>query len=156
MEARGARIAVRVSAEDQRKIEEAAKYCLRCDFLPECHMASTEIRDRRRSLRYPHLLVRQSLPPFPAFLVDSLLCDHGHNCTKGERSRRGGRGRVLEPCEPSCSGVTASSLFCRLSLACCYRRKASVSPPSTGITCPVVFELSSLARKTMALAQSRG
>jgi len=33
--------------------------CLRCDFLPECHMASTEIRDRRRSLRYRHLLVRQ-------------------------------------------------------------------------------------------------
>jgi hypothetical protein len=25
---------------------------LRCDFLPECHMASTEIRDRRRILRY--------------------------------------------------------------------------------------------------------
>jgi hypothetical protein len=24
--------------------------CLRCDFLPECHMAS--IRDRRRTLRY--------------------------------------------------------------------------------------------------------
>ena len=69
--------------------------CLRCDFLPECHISFTEIRDRRRSLRYPHLLVRQSLPPFPAFLVDSLLCDHGHNCTKGERSRRGGRGRVL-------------------------------------------------------------
>src|SRR6204780_3059477 len=33
--------------------------CLRCDFLPECHMASTEIRDRRRVLRYRHLLVRQ-------------------------------------------------------------------------------------------------
>src|SRR5271155_5523313 len=33
--------------------------CLRCDFLPECHMASTAIRDRRRSLRYRHLLVRQ-------------------------------------------------------------------------------------------------
>jgi transposase len=33
--------------------------CLRCDFLPECHMASREIRDRRRSLRYRHLLVRQ-------------------------------------------------------------------------------------------------
>jgi hypothetical protein len=30
-----------------------------CDFLPECHMASTEIRDRRRTLRYRHLLVRQ-------------------------------------------------------------------------------------------------
>jgi len=30
--------------------------CLRCDFLPECHMASTAIRDRRRTLRYRHLL----------------------------------------------------------------------------------------------------
>jgi len=26
--------------------------CLRCDFLPECYMTSTEIRDRRRTLRY--------------------------------------------------------------------------------------------------------
>ena len=33
--------------------------CLRCDFLPECHMVSTEIRDGRRTLRYRHLLVRQ-------------------------------------------------------------------------------------------------
>src|ERR1700729_3687537 len=33
--------------------------CLRCDFLPECHMASTEIRNRRRVLRYRHLLVKQ-------------------------------------------------------------------------------------------------
>ena len=33
--------------------------CLRCDFLPEYHMASTEIRDRRRVLRDWHLLVRQ-------------------------------------------------------------------------------------------------
>ena len=32
--------------------------CLRCDFLPEYHMVSTEIRDRR-TLRYRHLLVRQ-------------------------------------------------------------------------------------------------
>ena len=33
--------------------------CLRCDFLPECHMMPAEIRDRRRALRYRHLLVRQ-------------------------------------------------------------------------------------------------
>jgi transposase len=33
--------------------------CLRCDFLPECHMASTAIRDRRRMLRYRNLLVKQ-------------------------------------------------------------------------------------------------
>jgi transposase len=36
--------------------------CLQCDFLPECHMVSTEIRDRRRTLRYRHLLVRQMVP----------------------------------------------------------------------------------------------
>jgi transposase len=33
--------------------------CLRCDFLPECRRASTEIRGRRRTLRYRYLLVRQ-------------------------------------------------------------------------------------------------
>jgi transposase len=33
---------------------------LRCDFLPECHMASTEIRDRRRVLRYRNLVVKQA------------------------------------------------------------------------------------------------
>jgi transposase len=34
---------------------------LRCDFLPECYMASTEIRERRRTLRYRNLLVRQAV-----------------------------------------------------------------------------------------------
>jgi hypothetical protein len=33
--------------------------CLRCDFLPECYMDSLEIRERRRTLRYRSLLVRQ-------------------------------------------------------------------------------------------------
>jgi transposase len=33
--------------------------CLRCDFLPECYMAATSIRERRRTLRYRNLLVRQ-------------------------------------------------------------------------------------------------
>src|SRR6201996_7343365 len=27
--------------------------CLRCDFLPECHMATTEVRDRRRTPALP-------------------------------------------------------------------------------------------------------
>jgi transposase len=40
---------------DASKIED----CLRCDFLPECHMMPAAIRDRRRTLRYRHLLVRQ-------------------------------------------------------------------------------------------------
>src|SRR6266404_4419190 len=33
--------------------------CLRCDFLPECYIAPTAIRERRRTLRYRNLLVRQ-------------------------------------------------------------------------------------------------
>jgi transposase len=33
--------------------------CLRCDFLPECYIASTGIRKRRRTLLYRNLLVRQ-------------------------------------------------------------------------------------------------
>ena len=35
--------------------------CLRCDFLPECYMAPTETRERRRTLRYRNLLVRQAV-----------------------------------------------------------------------------------------------
>ena len=35
--------------------------CLRCDFLPECYMASTDIRERRRTLRYRNLLVHQAV-----------------------------------------------------------------------------------------------
>jgi transposase len=27
-------------------------HCLRCDLLPECHMTSIEIRDRRQTLRH--------------------------------------------------------------------------------------------------------
>jgi len=42
---------------DARKIAD----CLRCDFLPECHMASTEIRDRRRILRYRNLVLKQTV-----------------------------------------------------------------------------------------------
>src|SRR5882762_10014292 len=35
--------------------------CLRCHFLPECYMAATEIRERRRTLRYRNLLVHQAV-----------------------------------------------------------------------------------------------
>ena len=35
--------------------------CLRCDFLPECYMTSTAIRERRRTLRYRGLLVKQTV-----------------------------------------------------------------------------------------------
>jgi transposase len=42
---------------DARKIADL----LRCDLLPECHMASTEIRNRRRTLRYRNLVLRQTV-----------------------------------------------------------------------------------------------
>ena len=34
---------------------------LRCDLLPECYMAPVEIRERRRTLRYRNVLVRQAV-----------------------------------------------------------------------------------------------
>jgi transposase len=54
---------LRAIAEAKKKNDQidASKIadCLRCDFLPECHMMPAAIRDRRRTLRYRHLLVRQ-------------------------------------------------------------------------------------------------
>jgi hypothetical protein len=49
--------------------------CLRCDFLPECYMAPTAIRERRRSLRYRNLLVRQMVQMDPSRVL-------GENCSK--------------------------------------------------------------------------
>jgi hypothetical protein len=42
---------------DARKIADL----LRCDYFPECHMATPEVRNRRRVLRYRNLLVRQAV-----------------------------------------------------------------------------------------------
>ena len=56
---------LRAIAAAKRKNDriDAAKIadCLRCDFLPECHMASAEIRDRRRTLRYRSLVLKQTV-----------------------------------------------------------------------------------------------
>jgi transposase len=53
-------IAVAKRKNDRLDASKIADY-LRCDILPECHMASTAIRDRRRVLRYRHLIVKQSV-----------------------------------------------------------------------------------------------
>ena len=45
--------------------------CLRCDFLPESYMASTAIRERRRTLRYGNLLVRQMKIKIGALLMEA-------------------------------------------------------------------------------------
>ena len=49
--------------------------CLRCDFLPECYIASTAIRERRRTLRYRNLLVRQMVQM--KIKISSLLMEAG-------------------------------------------------------------------------------
>src|SRR3974377_1418374 len=54
--------------------------CLRCDFLPECHMASTAIRDRRRTLRYRNLLVKQKVQMMNR--VSGLLMETGVSYNK--------------------------------------------------------------------------
>src|SRR6202051_1768178 len=66
--------------------------CLRCDFLPECHMMPAEIRDRRRALRYALQWLPERRRFLPAgsyfikqtsklqchYLVHSLT--HGYSC----------------------------------------------------------------------------
>ncbi len=54
--------------------------CLRCDFLPECYMASTAIRERRRTLRYRNLLVRQMVQVKNK--ISGLLMEAGVNYNK--------------------------------------------------------------------------
>jgi transposase len=52
-----------VAAKKKNDRIDASKICdcLRCDFLPECHLVSAEVRERRRTLRYRKLLVRQNV-----------------------------------------------------------------------------------------------
>jgi transposase len=61
--------------------------CLRCDFLPECHMMPREIRDRRRTLRYRHLLVRQMVQMKNR--VSGLLMETGVEHTKSRLHKVG-------------------------------------------------------------------
>jgi hypothetical protein len=53
---------------------------LRCDFLPECYMACTAIRERWRTLRYRNLLVRQMVQMKNK--ISGLLMERGVNYTK--------------------------------------------------------------------------
>jgi transposase len=52
--------------------------CLRGDFLPECYMAPTAIRKRRRTLRYRNLLVRQMVQM--KIKISTLLMEAGISC----------------------------------------------------------------------------
>jgi transposase len=61
--------------------------CLRCDFLPECYMASTAIRERRRTLRYRNLLVRQMVQMKNK--ISGLLMEAGVNYHKQKLHKAG-------------------------------------------------------------------
>jgi len=78
---------------------DASKICdfLRCDFLPECYMASTAIRERRRTLRYRNLLVRQMVQM--KIKISSLLMEAGVSYNK-QRLHKSGYFRELLATNP--------------------------------------------------------
>ncbi len=61
--------------------------CLRCDFLPESYMASTAIRERRRTLRYRNLLVRQMVQM--KIKISALLMEAGVSYNKQRLHKAG-------------------------------------------------------------------
>lgn len=71
--------------------------CLRCDFLPECHMVPTAIRERRRTLRYRNLLVRQMVQM--KIKISSLLMEAGVSYNK-QRLHQAGYFRELLATNP--------------------------------------------------------
>ena len=62
--------------------------CLRCDFLPEYYMMPTAIRERRRTLRYRNLLVRQMVQMKNK--IGMLLMEAGVNYNKQSLHKAGG------------------------------------------------------------------
>jgi transposase len=75
--------------------------CLRCDFLPECCMASRAIRERRRTLRYRNLLVRQMVQMKNK--IANLLMAVGVSYTK-EKLHKVGQFRELPTTNPDRNG----------------------------------------------------
>jgi transposase len=85
--------------------------CLRCDFLPECHMASTEIRNRRRVLRYRHLLVRQMVQTKNR--VSGLLMETGVSYNKLRLHRMGYFAELLATNEEVSESIRPLLRLCR-------------------------------------------
>jgi len=85
--------------------------CLRCDFLPECYMASTAIRERRRTLRYRNLLVRQMVQM--KIKISALLMEAGVSYNK-QRLHKAGYFRELLATNPDIDEGLGSLLrLCR-------------------------------------------
>jgi len=85
--------------------------CLRCDFLPECYMASTAIRERRRTLRYRNLLVCQMVQM--KIKISSLLMEAGVSYNK-QRLHKAGYFRELLATNPNIDeGLCSLLRLCR-------------------------------------------
>ena len=88
--------------------------CLRCDFLPECYMASTEIRERRRTLRYRNLLVRQAVQLKNKIAV--LLMEAGVSYNKQKLHKVGYFRELLETNQDINEGLRSLLQLCRETL----------------------------------------
>jgi transposase len=85
--------------------------CLRCDFLPESYMASTAIRERRRTLRYRNLLVRQMVQL--KIKISALLMEAGVSYNK-QRLHKAGYFRELLATNPDIDeGLCSLLRLCR-------------------------------------------
>src|ERR1700724_4754372 len=85
--------------------------CLRGDFLPECYMPPTAIRERRRTLRYRNLLVRQMVQMKNR--ISGLLMEAGVNYNK-QRLPKAGYFRELLATTPDISeGLCSLLRLCR-------------------------------------------
>jgi transposase len=92
---------------------DASKICdyLRCDFLPECYMAPTAIRERRRTLRYRNLLVRQMVQM--KIKISALLLEAGVSYNK-QRLHKAGYFRELLATNPDIEeGLRSLLRLCR-------------------------------------------
>jgi transposase len=85
--------------------------CLRCDFLPECHIAATALRDRRRILRYRNLVQRQAVQMKNR--VSGLLMETGVTYDKLRLHRMGYFRRLMSTHEEISDSVRPLLTLCR-------------------------------------------
>src|SRR3982074_2206632 len=85
--------------------------CLRCDFLPECYMASTAIRERRRTLRYRNLLVRQMVQMKNK--ISGLLMEAGVSYNKQKLHKAGYFRELLATNQDIDEGLRSLLRLCR-------------------------------------------
>ena len=94
--------------------------CLRCDFLPECYMASTAIRERRRTLRYRSLLVRQMVQMKNK--IGMLLMEAGVSYNK-QKLHKAGYFRELLATNPDIGEGHARCCDCAVRRWCACRKQ---------------------------------